>query len=387
MNKSMRSMLLRAGAIRRRFRRAGRQTSLGVDVGQFETKLVWLEKKKQTFDVAFAKFETFTQSQSNQSRERMPEERRQSGCNPFKSKLVKDPSQSTLWDSKRLREVAFRIVNTLGEPNAIKSNVVLNLSMEACDIRGLCLSEQDQGAKALQLALREACGGNESYSIARLPNLQTDTAKVRVFSIPHSLTNSIVAALEQENLKPRRIDGLPWCMQRLTSSLPEVGRDTVLPILDWSFGNPMLCLATPKEVKYVRRLKSGGLSELLSHAQRELELNPAGGNRWLQRCFQEAQLIDGETGELPSLAKAICQQIRSEIRAALDFASWHLRGDIIDKIMVVGGGAALPGLIEYLQREMGAEVIPWSRKIGDTQLTPEYAIASSLAMLGASDAS
>ena len=387
MSKSMRSMLLRAGAIRRRFSRTGRKTSLGVDVGQFETKLVWLEKKKQTFDVAIAKFETFPQSQSSQSPERTPEERRRSGCNPFKSKLVNDPSQSSLWDSKRLREVAHRIVNTLGEPNAIKSNVVLNLSMEACDIRGLCLCEQDHGAKALQVALRDARGENESYSTALLPTLQTDTAKVRVFSIPNSLTNSIVAALEQENLKPRRIDGLPWCMQRLTSSLPEVGRDTVLPMLDWSFGKPTLCLATPQEVKYVRRLKSGGLSELMSHAQRELDLNAAGGKRWLQRCFQETQLIAGETGELPSLAKAICQQIRSEIRAALDFAAWHFREDIMDKIMVVGGGAALPGLIESLQRAVDAEVIPWSRKIGQTQLTPEYAVASSLAMLGVADAS
>ncbi|MEM7557957.1 MAG: hypothetical protein AAF394_02420, partial [Planctomycetota bacterium] len=132
MNKSMRSMLLRAGAIRRRFRRTGRQTSLGVDIGQFETKLVWLEKKKQTFDVAFAKFETFPQSQSSQSPERTPEERRQSGCNPFKSNLVKDHNQSSLWDSKRLREVAHRIVNTLGEPNALKSNVALNPANVTC---------------------------------------------------------------------------------------------------------------------------------------------------------------------------------------------------------------------------------------------------------------
>ncbi|MEM7474114.1 MAG: hypothetical protein AAF483_03920 [Planctomycetota bacterium] len=365
--------------------RQGSRSCLGMDIGQFETKLVWVKKTPSGFQAASAKMLSFPPEElvDASETENLAEERRGlSVRNPFRAQLKADHDKDNLWNLEEVPKLVQRLACSLS-PQIAASDVAVNLSMAACDIRGICLPDSERITdSAIQQAIQEATGDSSPSSYALLPNPKADSTKQRTFCIPSEATLLIASALETNKLSPWKIDGLPWCKLRLLKMMNDLPKNHFLPILDWSFGNPTLTLIAENKIKYVRHLNVGGMQAVLAGAERGFGMDLPQAVRWLELCFESEFDADPCALEMRHWAIQCCQQIVAEIEVAMDFVRWQFRDTEISRLMVVGGGGALPGLCRALQSELAIKVEPWSLKLADLELTSEFAVATSLALSG-----
>ncbi|MEM8735484.1 MAG: hypothetical protein AAGG44_14720, partial [Planctomycetota bacterium] len=218
-------------------------SALGVDIGQFETKIAWLHRSGvDGYRIATTKLPTFPKqlARTDEPEEKNSDDRRSQSSNPFKVRNAFDAGSSILWDHQELESLSKRVLKALGTRELKRSDMLINLSMAVCDVRSLCIPRDTARTEiAIQGLLNESIGEAQPRNIALLPAENDEKTKVRVFSVSEALTAGVSKLFERNSLRPCQIDGLPWSQGRLAQMSAQDPNHLVL-VLDWGYSRPTL---------------------------------------------------------------------------------------------------------------------------------------------------
>ena len=217
-----------------------------------------------------------------------------------------------------------------------------------------------------------------SWSVLTPGSLPSEAKeKVLLTAVPHAIIDNYLKVFSQAGLEP---DALEIEALALIRSL--VGEDAKnILLIDIGAKNTSLNLVENGYLRLSKNLSVGGDTVTSSIAQ-SLNIN-----------FDRAEQFKKDFGlsqaaaQIPQVMRPILDIVKSEAASLISIFESHLPR--LDKILLSGGGAKLPGLVEYFS-VLGKPVVlanPWGRVIYPPELKPvieplglNLALATGLAM-------
>ncbi|MDX1496709.1 MAG: type IV pilus assembly protein PilM [Salinisphaeraceae bacterium] len=161
-----------------------------------------------------------------------------------------------------------------------------------------------------------------------------------------------LAALEFGGLEAKVVDVETFALQNaaglLSYQMPNDGVDSIVAIVDIGARLTKISILDNLDTAYIQERQFGGQS-LTDDISRRLAIDPGEA--------EEGKL----RGDLPEpyaseVLPSFCQDLGEQINRTLQlFYSAHSNVDTVDKILVTGGSAELPGLVTHLQQQLGVK--------------------------------
>lgn len=253
------------------------------------------------------------------------------------------------WSQKQLEHLSEAIVNATGKVRT--SGVRITVSMQACELRSIPVYPQENLTSAeIYTRLQSVIDDKRPQSLALLDG-QTESNRQKILSIPVELTDGLAVALDHSGLTPKSIEGLPWTLARLAA-----GDEHVETIVDWGVSAPTLVCVRGGLITYVRRLRAGGLFEIMESLIKTYDLSKAEALRWLQSATQQERAEGSIHEGVREVAQMVSRRLASEVDAALEYVRWKNSGVEIGPVTVVGGGAELALPVETLKQSLEYKV-------------------------------
>jgi Tfp pilus assembly PilM family ATPase len=298
------------------------------------------------------------------------------------------------WSPSRISSIVRDIEQITSPAKQFRTaQVNVMLSMSACDYRTLYIPQENRVTRAtVQHAIEEATEDSRPRCMAilqgdekRSPD-KSHTAshsKIRCLSIPEDLSWALSDELDAIGLTPQRLDGLPWCMANALELCTATLNERQITIgIDLGYGNPTLIAMRNGQIDYLRCLSCGGIGEIALRASQELGLSIPEAIRLLERGAdpRRREMLVEVDGELQERFTEYTEKLASEVTTALDFIQWRNQDCSIEQLWIMGGGAQLPTIMEMLQSKIPIPTAAWHIRVGDFELTSEYAQAAALAL-------
>ena len=121
---------------------------------------------------------------------------------------------------------------------------------------------------------------------------------------------------------------------------------------------------------------------MIDRAIDSFQFSKAEAIRWLERTtlaadHPAAAAVDYESNQWLS---DNCRQLAQEINTSIEFIQWRNQGQKVQEIYIVGGGAELPALIDFIQPELSVPLASWHPDGTSGEMVPPvFAMAASLA--------
>ena len=274
------------------------------------------------------------------------------------------------------------------------------VSMLLCDLRQLSISDgtDDEVQTMIERELEVQGHGallaqQFDYWDVRVPGeAHPPNENLSVLSLATDWTEQIAEDLRKSRLRCMLINGLP---QALAYAIQLSGQavDESTAIVDWGHTCATFVLVHLGRPIFVRQLRRCGLTKLLEAIARALEIAPDEAQIILRKHgVVEADSSDDLSQLLGKIVGGPMQQIVEEINRTLVFLKSHRRVAAAKKVILTGGGAAVPNAAEYLDRYISVAVEPWhpsqlelSEDIDEDQSLAPFASSialSSLAWVG-----
>ncbi len=183
--------------------------------------------------------------------------------------------------------------------------------------------------------------------------------EVLLVASPESLTRRYLEVLEGAGLEVAALEPETVAMVR---ALVGSGEKAYIPTLLVSIGSSSTDLIITKEgkIRFTRSVGTGGkalgraLARALGFEEEQAESYKKSYG------LEESQL----EGKVRDVLKPVFKVIVEEMRRSLDFYESRRSGESVQRIILCGGTANLPGVLVYLATEFGLEVQlanPWER--------------------------
>lgn len=183
------------------------------------------------------------------------------------------------------------------------------------------------------------------------PARAANTTFVMATGCMHDDANALLDVFEAEGLRVEGLESHAWAVARACRTLLE-GVTGIGGILDLGWTSARLVLLYGGAVVYERRLARGALEPLVASLGDDLEVGPEAGERLLRtRGLQRSQSA-GEPG--PQLGKlragvaAYFTAMMEEMRIPLSYLANQYPDAALERLLLVGGGAQIPGLKDHL---------------------------------------
>ncbi len=378
------------------------QHGLGIDIGQLQTKIVFL-KQTAGSGPAFSAATIPTSLSTEEDDAGAPAHSERFTEEPVLSEPAHEPSaerrqtnaitksKSFTWSSRDLRDLMGRIRDVVGNAEIQRRPMVgVSVSMSACDYRTIHVPKNSRMSNSsVQQTIASATGDNRNRCLAYLPGREKQNedqqTKIRCLSLPEDLAWSVAQQLDDVGLTPKTLNGLPWCIANaLDMVIPPTQRQCIQVGIDWSVGEPTLVCLVNGQIEYVRCLTNGGMQELTSQAIEDYRMTTAQAGRWLAHCLQAS--VSGQPNSAASETRdwvtGSVTKFAQEIETALDFIRWRNQSATLGSVWLMGGALQVPGLYEVLQARLPCAAVPWVLQTANAELSSEYALAAALARQG-----
>ncbi len=212
---------------------------------------------------------------------------------------------------------------------------------------------------------------------------------VNAVGLAHDQATAMLDALEGAGFQGEAIDVTACALVRGCSAalLPE---PAINAVLDFGYSRPFLVLMRGQRIVYQRELADCGLSRLQSKLRERLRLNEESAGVLLARLAQgESPTIDPELQTQLELALAEhASRLVRELEVSLRYAQHRYPGSGATRLVLVGGGAGVPGLVSDLRSGLGCEVLaptlqelcPMGVSFAQAPAAGAFALALGLAM-------
>lgn len=193
----------------------------------------------------------------------------------------------------------------------------------------------------------------------------------------------------QLDCDPRIIDAPPWSLTRAMLLHNPALKNSASAILDWSASDPLLVVQQDGTPQFTRRLDGGGLELLTSKIQQRLDLPFHCVMHYLNRFSAISPLNSEGVAEgkrqldwARSLLVPGIQTLVEQLTKSFNYLHWQCKELVPSTLLICGGGATLPILVETLSQHLDIPVQTWEMQTADGQrLGPASAQAAAMSAL------
>ena len=274
------------------------------------------------------------------------------------------------------------------------------VSMSQCELRTLISAKgtEDEQRELISLELQQdsahTAEAREFDFWDGATEQQNDVkgmTQVHVMSLPRSLADGIGTALLESRLQCELLDTVPFCAMRAleidgTSVTPETEFFPIQAILDWGYSAATLVILRNDQPVLARCLRDCGTSVLLARIAQRLKLTRSQTDALLMNYGIKRQQNNGEqTSELRDLilelAASLLHDLTSELLQTFDFLKMQFSSQQLQRLIISGGGGAIPGMCEQLEATLRLPVRPWQLPLRSSDADqPEPILASAAAL-------
>ena len=191
--------------------------------------------------------------------------------------------------------------------------------------------------------------------------------KVLVAASPKMTVDKYLSLLKKLGIRPSSFVPVPVALERLVErSRPK--KDEVNAFLDIGDHLTELAIFSGRELLFCRKIPVAG--DDITKAMTGVLVSDRGKT---QLSIEEAELIKRQVGipsdseskmiedkistiQILSMIRPSIEQLVSELDRCFDYYREESGGGVVDSLTLLGGGASLKGLPEFLARELGVEV-------------------------------
>jgi Tfp pilus assembly PilM family ATPase len=274
------------------------------------------------------------------------------------------------------REEVARLVEVLERKGFAGRRAVVAAPADRLMTAILELPPRESGAPLEELARMELARANKrepgSFALALWdlpapPNPgRAGATHVMATACAHTDSQPLLDLLEAEGLDVCAMDVQPWAAARACGTLsesagtPEAGHGAATGVLDWGWTGAALVLLHKGVVVYERRLPDSGLRPLHAALCQRLSVDAEVADHVLSSIGLRTAAPGVEAGEeLVADAQTLITEhvhtIATELTASFSYTT-HRYAAPVGRLVLIGGGAAMPGLAEHLTPGLGIPV-------------------------------
>lgn len=207
----------------------------------------------------------------------------------------------------------------------------------------------------------------------------------RRVSIVPELAHWLGSQFLQSGYEPKLIDAPPWTLSRALTLFDDSYFEETGAILDWSATSPLLVIQHRGLPQFARTINCGGLAQLTETLRQRLNLDLSATTHYLHRL--NAEVSQTATGKrqadwTKSLITPLIQQLADELNRSMNYLRWQCRELLPKSLIVSGGAASIPMLVEELQLALDIPIQVWRLPSCDGyELGPIAAQAAALSAL------
>ena len=345
------------------------RSPIAIDLGHHQIKAVQLRRAKDGWQIAAAAM--------------VP--RRGDGDFPDKSEL------------ERLRGVLLR-------RGFIGQRVVLSVPRPHVQTEVMELPPRHSGAPVDDIARTE---------MARMQRWESDRFEMRMWDLPaparaqesthimaaaclHEDADQLLDLFESDDWHVIAMDIEPWAIARACNG-HNTHCDNILAALDLGATHTHFVLMHDKVVVYDRQLNDVGIGPLRQSLIDGLRLEPAVADHVIcdigidcDQAPPDDRRWDQQGDDARNIITQQLDQLCVELQTSLSYGSRSYPNASVDRLMLVGGGATMPGLARYLTQALDIDVkVVTSRDVASCPAplaslcqSPTMAIAMGLALHG-----
>jgi len=202
-------------------------------------------------------------------------------------------------------------------------------------------------------------------------------------SVPAERVEATVDGLSRVGLHCCLIDGPPLAIARVLRLTPGYRSDELIGALDWGETAVTFVAASGGQARYVRRLAGGGLAAVRDRVAEELGLGEADAEQAILRYG--ARAADPPTPEarvVNEVARAAVRPTIQDLKRSLEHLGGKLKCKGPERIVMLGAGAAAPGLAGIVSAATDRPAEEWraagvSRRSGEA---PDCLLAQAIAL-------
>ena len=205
-------------------------------------------------------------------------------------------------------------------------------------------------------------------------------------AIPAVWTAQVAHDMGECGLVGQVLDGLPLAMARAVA-LGSPGLTEPVIAVDWGYKNATLCVVRRGQSAFVRALRDCGFATVLSTISRSLDLTADEAQKLLRdwglpdrkhQVAEELQTVIEEVAREPLTA------FTEELNRTITFLKQQRRSIAPTKLLLLGGGAAVKNIANYLHGKVELPVEVWrlggSRNTNSRHHTPIEMLGPAIAL-------
>jgi type IV pilus assembly protein PilM len=177
---------------------------------------------------------------------------------------------------------------------------------------------------------------------------------VMAVACAHDAATAVLDVLEGQGLLVRAIDAEQCAIARACALLPDTGKGGMTALLDLGFNAARLAILHCGVIIYSRAIEEAGQRSLCDDLRRELEIDSETVEHMLGKGFFLSPAEGGCTSdEARTLLVGHFDALIKEINVAFSYASHQYPEAPLSRLMLLGGGAEVPGVGDYLGAVLG----------------------------------
>jgi type IV pilus assembly protein PilM len=263
------------------------------------------------------------------------------------------------------RAEARRIADVLRRRSFVGNEVVV-----ACASDKLLSATMEFPAKATGAVL-DAAARNEfvrsqkcdakamemTYWSLPAPARAAKTLNVMAVAYPHAEADALIEPIEAGGLEVVGMDVRTWASVRACGGVSQDAKGVVL-LLDLGYGGATLVAWHRGVVIYERAMPEAGLRNVESAIAEQIRLPAEAARHYLfdlGLSSSDGGAADETPGEIRQILTGHLDAVAQDVTASMAYTSQQYPDAPVARAMLVGGGAMIPGLSDYLKAAVGVE--------------------------------
>lgn len=184
------------------------------------------------------------------------------------------------------------------------------------------------------------------------PNRAGKSTQVMVIASKHEDSTPLLDAFEQQGLDVVSLQPRACALARATARLT-AAETSMSAILDFGWNAATLVLVHHGIVLYERKITEGGLARLHRELCQRLTIDGTVADYVLEDVGLRQSDNQSAPPEARDVLLAHLETVISELLASFEYSSHQFGDTAPSQLLIVGGGAAVPGFVELLAMQSG----------------------------------
>jgi len=268
------------------------------------------------------------------------------------------------------RQEVHELKRNLGQNGFADRDVVLAVPTDKLLAGVMELPPRQEGVPLDQIAQVELARMNQcdpqslemAYWELPTPARGKQMSHVMAAACRHKDAENLLDAFEGQGLEVRGLDVAAWALARVCRSAV-TDPQCIGVVLDVGWDSARLVFTYQDTVIYERVLGEAGVRTLSQALFNRLGLEQTATDELIHQVGFEAELAEQKADQVRiryaiQLTSDHFLTMAEELRASFNYAVQRYRGAVVDRLLLVGGGASIPGLVGFLSKTLDLQVTP-----------------------------